>query len=137
MLFAVAALVPVVAWSLNVSVSVSTGAGLALRRDVPPGNGTLRREEGAEGRDAAFSPELRGRARGELPGERYSTRSPPAAPDWTATPRCAPLAGQPATYPREDPLGYPDMVAGRRHGCGYAGAGATRRRRMRLWHPCW
>ena len=70
--FAVAALVPVVAWSINVGAPVTTGGGSSLFVGTYlPGGGTLPGAKRAlKAETIRFAPALRGRHAKELPGDR-------------------------------------------------------------------
>ena len=89
--FAVAALVPVVAWSINVGAPVTTGGGSSLFVGTfLPGGGTLPGAKRAlKAETIRFAPELRGRHAKELPGDRVLDAVAARDPGSTATPRCA------------------------------------------------
>jgi len=137
--FALAALVPVVAWSINVGAPVSTGGGSSLFVGTfLPGGGTLpgaKRE--LKGETIRFSPELRGRHAKDLPGERVldavAAREPGLARD--AALRHAALRNL-ETYPREQPGRFAAMMAGKapRLWLGPARGGTRSSTGLRVWH---
>jgi hypothetical protein len=112
--FAVAALVPVVAWSLNVSAPVSTGGGSSFFLGTfLPGEGTLPGAKRAlKAQTIRANPALRGAHAKDLPGDvvldAVAARHP-------GLDRDAALREEAwrnlRTYPRRDPLGYSRMVA--------------------------
>ncbi len=112
--FAVAALVPVVAWSINVGAPVTTGGGSSLFVGTfVPGGGTLTGTKRAlKAETIRFAPELRGRHAKELPGDRVLDAVAARRPglDRDAALRDAALHNL-ATYPRERPLRFAGMVA--------------------------
>ena len=137
--FAVAALVPVVAWSLHVGAPVTTGGGSSLFVGTYlPGHGTLPGAKRAlKAETLRFAPELRGRHAKDLPGERVidavAARRP--AIDRDAALRDAALANL-ATYPREHPGRFAAMVAGKlpRLWLGPARGESRTSTLLRLWH---
>ena len=114
--FALAALVPVVAWSINVGAPVSTGRReLAVRGDVPAGR---RHVPGAKrelkGETIRFSPSCAVATRRTSRASGCSTRSRRAIRglDRDAALRDAALRNL-ETYPREQPGRFAAMVAGK------------------------
>ena len=113
-IFLAAALVPIVAWSLNAHAPVSTGGGASLFVGTYlPGGGTLpgtKRDLKAE--TLRFAPQLRNPRRSRaLPGDKVmdtvAARRPQLARD--AALRAAGLHNL-STYPREDPAGFAAMI---------------------------
>jgi hypothetical protein len=137
--FAVAAIVPVAAWSLHVGAPVTTGGGSSLFVGTYlPGHGTLPGAKRAlKAETIRFAPELKGRHAKDLPGERVidavAARRP--ASDRDAALRDAALANL-ATYPREHPGRFAAMVAGKlpRLWLGPARGEGRTPTLLRLWH---
>jgi hypothetical protein len=137
--FAAVALVPVVAWSVNVGAPVTTGGGSSLFVGTfLPGGGTLpgaKRE--LAGETVRRFPKLRGRHARELPGDRVmdavAARRPGLERD--AALRAAALHNL-ATYPREQPLRFAGMVAAKlpRLWLRPSRTGARTDGIVRIWH---
>jgi hypothetical protein len=138
--FAVAALVPVVAWSLNASAPVSTGGGSSLFVGTfLPGDGTLNGTKRAlKWPTLRANPRLRGLHARELPGDLVldvvAARHP-------GIDRDAALRKEAwnnlRTYPREDPVAYAGMIAAKlpRLWLKVSPRGdGLRTTPMRLWH---
>jgi hypothetical protein len=112
--FAIAAVVPVVLWSLNVSAPVSTGGGSAFFVGTfLPGDATLGGVKKALKRETIRArPEWQGAHAKDLPGDVVldvvAARHPSL--DRDAALRAEAWRNL-ETYPREDPAGYAAMVA--------------------------
>jgi 4-amino-4-deoxy-L-arabinose transferase-like glycosyltransferase len=112
--FAVAAIVPVGLWSLNVSAPVSTGGGSAFFVGTfLPGDGTLGGTKKAlKAETLRGQPKWRGTHAKDLPGDvvldTVAARHP--GMDRDAALRAEAWRNL-ETYPREDPSGYATMVA--------------------------
>jgi hypothetical protein len=112
--FAVAALVPVGLWSLNVSAPVSTGGGSAFFVGTfLPGDATLGGAKKAlKAETIRARPEWRGAHAKDLPGgvvlDAVAARHPNLDRDAALR---AEAWHNLKTYPREDPAGYAAMVA--------------------------
>jgi hypothetical protein len=139
LVFAVAALVPVVAWSINVGAPVSTGGGSSLFVGTfVPGGGTLPGAKRALKRETIrFAPELRGRHAKDLPGNRVLDAVAARRPglDRDGALRHAALRNL-ATYPREQPGRFAAMMAGKvpRLWLGPARGGTRSSTGLRIWH---
>jgi hypothetical protein len=137
--FGLVALVPVVAWSINVGAPVTTGGGSSLFVGTfLPGGGTLlgaKRELHAE--TVRFAPALRGRRARDLPGDKVLDAVAARRPwlDRDAGLRAAALHNL-ATYPRERPLAFAGMVASKlpRLWLRPSRAGTRTRGVVRVWH---
>jgi hypothetical protein len=137
--FAVAALVPVVAWSINVGAPVTTGGGSSLFVGTfLPGGGTLPGTKRAlKAETIRFAPELRGRHAKELPGDRVldavAARDP--GRDRDAALRHAALRNL-ATYPLERPAAFAAMVASKvpRLWLRPSRGGTRSSSALRVWH---
>ena len=137
---AVAALVPVVAWSINVGAPVTTGGGSSLFVGTfLPGDGTLPGAKRAlKGETVRFAPELRGRHAKDLPGERVldAVAAREGGLDRDAALRRQALRNL-TTYPREQPVAFAAMVAKKvpRLWLGPSRGGGPRTPApLRLWH---
>jgi hypothetical protein len=111
---AVAALVPVVAWSVNAGAPVTTGGGSSLFVGTfLPGGGTLQgAKRELQGETVRLEPGLRGRRARDLPGDKVIDAVAARRPglDRDAALRAAALHNL-ATYPREHPGRFAGMVA--------------------------
>ena len=137
---AVAALVPVVAWSVDVGAPVTTGGGSSLFVGTfLPGDGTLPGAKRAlKGETVRFAPELRGRHAKDLPGERVldAVAAREGGLDRDAALRRQALRNL-TTYPREQPVAFAVMVAKKvpRLWLGPSRGGGPRTPApLRLWH---
>ena len=137
--FAVAALVPVVAWSLHVGAPVTTGGGSSLFVGTYlPGHGTLPGAKRAlKSETIRFAPELRGRHAKVLPGDRVldAVAARRHGLDRDTALRDAALTNL-ATYPRRYPGRFAAMVAGKlpRLWLGPSRVGGRTTTLLRLWH---
>jgi hypothetical protein len=120
-MFAVAALVPVGLWSLNVSAPVSTGGGSAFFVGTfLPGDATLGGTKKAlKAETIRARPEWRGAHAKDLPGDVVLDAVAARHPDLD---RDAALRAEAwrnlRTYSREDPAGYAAMIAFKLPRCG-------------------
>ena len=139
--FALAALVPVVAWSLHVGAPVSTGGGAALFVGTfLPGEGTLNGAKRALRDDRGESGTLNG-ARRALDGDRGEFVLDGVAARHPGRDRDAALRAEAwrnlRTYPREDPGGFAAMIAAKAPRLWLGPSlrpGLPRRAPLRLWH---
>jgi hypothetical protein len=138
--FAVAAIVPVAAWSLHVGAPVTTGGGSSLFVGTYlPGHGTLPGAKRAlKAETVRFAPELAARHAKDLPGDRVldavAARRP--ALDRDGALREAAITNL-TTYPREHPTRFAAMVASKlpRLWLGPSRDGGGRTGELvRLWH---